>query len=94
MKYYYAQIDESSICIAVSDLSGPVTAANMLRLETYDISLLGKKYNNGVWEDMPQPEPEPTQLDRIEEQTKVSYTEAQQTAVDAYTEELLEGGIL
>ena len=66
----------------------------MLRLETYDISLLGKKYNNGVWEDMPQPEPEPTQLDRIEEQIKVSYTEAQQTAVDAYTEELLEGGIL
>lgn len=94
MKYYYAQIDESNICIAVSDLSGPVTADNMLRLETYDISLLGKKYNNGVWEDMPQPEPEPTQLDRIEEQIKVSYTEAQQTAVDAYTEELLEGGIL
>lgn len=94
MKYYYAQIDENNICIAVSDLSGPVTADNMLRLETYDISLLGKKYNNGVWEDMPQPEPEPTQLDRIEEQTKASYTEAQQTAVDAYTEELLEGGIL
>ena len=94
MKYYYAQIDESNICIAVSDLSGPVTADNMLRLETYDISLLGKKYNNGVWEDMPQPEPEPTQLDRIEEQIKVSYTEAQETAVDAYTEELLEGGIL
>ena len=94
MKYYYAQIDESNICIAVSDLSGPVTADNMLRLETYDISLLGKKYNNGVWEDMPQPEPEPTQLDRIEEQTKVSYNEAQETAVDAYTEELLEGGIL
>ena len=97
MKYYYAQIDESSICIAVSDLSGPVTAANMLRLETYDINLLGKKYNNGVWEEVPQPplpEPEPTQLDRIEEQIKVSYTEAQQTAVDAYTEELLEGGIL
>ena len=94
MKYYYAQIDENNICIAVSDLSGPVTADNMLRLETYDISLLGKKYNNGVWEVMPQPEPEPTQLDRIEEQIKVSYTEAQQTAVDAYTEELLEGGIL
>ena len=94
MKYYYAQLDESNICIAVSDLSGPVTADNMIRLESYDISLLGKKYNNGVWEDMPQPEPEPTQLDRIEEQTKVSYNEAQETAVDAYTEELLEGGIL
>ena len=94
MKYYYAQIDENNICIAVSDLSGKVTADNMLRLETYDTSLLGKKYNNGVWEEVPQPEPEPTQLDRIELQVKTSYAEAQNQAVDQYTEELLEGGIL
>ena len=92
--YYYAQIDENNICIAVSDLSGKVTADNMLRLETYDTSLLGKKYNNGVWEEVPKPEPEPTQLDRIELQVKTSYAEAQNQAVDQYTEELLEGGIL
>ena len=94
MSYFYAQIDENNICIAVSDLSGKVTADNMLRLETYDTSLLGKKYNNGVWEEVPKPEPEPTQLDRIELQVKTSYTEAQNQAVDQYTEELLEGGIL
>lgn len=97
MKYYYAQIDENNICIAVSDLTGKVTADNMLRLETYDTSLLGKKYNNGVWEEVPQPpepEPEPTQLDRIELQVNTSYAEAQNQAVDQYTEELLEGGIL
>lgn len=94
MKYYYAQIDENNICIAVSDLSGKVTADNMLRLETYDTSLLGKKYNNSVWEEVPKPEPEPTQLDRIELQVKTSYAEAQNQAVDQYTEELLEGGIL
>ena len=94
MKYYYAQIDENNICIAVSDLTGKVTADNMLRLETYDTSLLGKKYNNGVWEEVPKPEPEPTQLDRIELQVKTSYAEAQNQEVDQYTEELLEGGIL
>ena len=94
MNYYYAQIDENNICIAVSDLSGKVTADNMLRLETYDTSLLGKKYNNGVWEEVPKPEPEPTQLDRIELQVNTSYAEAQNQAVDQYTEELLEGGIL
>ena len=94
MKYYYAQIDENNICIAVSDLTGKVTADNMLRLETYDTSLLGKKYNNGVWEEVPQPEPELTQLDRIELQVKTSYTEAQNQAVDQYTEQLLKGGIL
>ncbi len=94
MSYFYAQIDENNICIAVSDLSGKVTAGNMLRLETYDTSLLGKKYNNGVWEEVPKPEPEPTQLDRIELQVNTSYVEAQNQAVDQYTEELLEGGIL
>lgn len=36
----------------------------------------------------------PTQLDRIEESLKTSFSEAQQTAIDKYTEELLEGGIL
>ncbi len=40
------------------------------------------------------PEPEPTQLDRIETLVSTSYIEAQNAAVDAYTEELLEGGIL
>ena len=94
MSYFYAQIDENNICIAVSYLSGKVTAGNMLRLETYDTSLLGKKYNNGVWEEVPKPEPEPTQLDRIELQVNTSYVEAQNQAVDQYTEELLEGGIL
>ena len=94
MSYFYAQIDENNICIAVSDLSGKVTAGNMLRLETYDTSLVGKKYNNGVWEEVPKPEPEPTQLDRIELQVNTSYVEAQNQAVDQYTEELLEGGIL
>lgn len=41
-----------------------------------------------------EPEPEPTQLDRMEHMLNTSYTEAQNQAVDQYTEELLEGGIL
>ena len=40
------------------------------------------------------PEPEPTQLDRIEEKINLNYEQAQQSAVDAYTMELMEGGIL
>ncbi|MDD3041089.1 hypothetical protein [Bacteroides sp.] len=47
--FYYAQVDKSSICIGVSQLSGVVTADNMILLETYDVSLLGKRYNNGAW---------------------------------------------
>lgn len=62
---FYAQLDENSICIGVSQLSGEVNAPNMILLESYDASLLGKKYNNGTWEDVPQPEPEPTSQDAI-----------------------------
>lgn len=36
----------------------------------------------------------PTQLDKIEERLNLSYTEAQEQAVDDYTKELLEGGII
>lgn len=60
--YVYAQINEDNICIAVSQLSGLVDSPNMIKLNTYDLSILGRKYNNGVWEEVPQPEPksEPT----------------------------------
>ena len=47
-----------------------------------------------VLSEEPKPEPQPSQLDRIEESLKTSFLEAQQTAIDKYTEELLEGGIL
>lgn len=91
----YAQINEENICVAVSD-TGKNTSSKptLIPLESYDISVLGKRYNNGVWEELPQPEPEPSQLDRIETLLNTSYTEAQNAAVDAYTEELIEGGIL
>lgn len=68
MAYIYAELDENNICYAVSQLSGEVIADTMIPLETYDISLLGKQYDNGEWLEVeqPEPEPEPSQLDRIE----------------------------
>lgn len=92
---YYAQLDENNICKAISNTGAVIsTNPNFIQLETYDLTVLGKHYNNGVWEEVPQPEPEPTQLDRIETLLNTSYTDAQNAAVDAYTEELIEGGIL
>lgn len=63
--YLYAQIDENNICVSVSQLSGKIINKSMIPLDEYDTSILGKKYNNGNWEEV---EPEPTQLDKIEEQ--------------------------
>ena len=95
---FYAKIrDCDSVCYDIinhtrEDLENITTCH--VKISSFDNSLIGMKYNNGVWEEVPKPEPEPTQLDRIELQVKTSYTEAQNQAVDQYTEELLEGGIL
>lgn len=56
----YAQINEDSICIAVSEMKETEEhKPYLIKIKDFDISILGKKYNNGVWEDGPQPEPEP-----------------------------------
>lgn len=54
----YAQIDENNICIATANLSDSVVAPDRWILVT-DETVLGKRYNNGIWEEGPEPEPEP-----------------------------------
>ena len=56
--YYYAQLNETGLCVGLSDLSGEVTADNMILLESYDLTVLGKKYENGVWVETPAEVPE------------------------------------
>lgn len=48
----YAQINSNNICIADSFLSGEVTAANMIPLSEQAPSPLGKRYHDGVWEEV------------------------------------------
>lgn len=89
----YAQINEENICIVISDM-GEVEASDkhLIPIETYDTSLLGKKYNNGVWEEVYKPEPEepqPTNADILAEVKK-----SQQDIIDEYTMELINQGVL
>lgn len=59
MSFYYAQINEENICIAVSELSGDMSEySNLLKIESFDTSLMGKKWNGTDWEEVAQPEPE------------------------------------
>ena len=80
----YAQINEDKICVAVSQSGGTISGKDIIELEMFDASILGKKYNNGKWEDVyVEPvEPEPTQLDRIEEQQLITM-EATATVYEA-----------
>ena len=55
----YAQLNENNICTGISQLSGEVQAPNMLQIEYYDTTLMGKKFEDGKWVELP-PAPEPT----------------------------------
>jgi hypothetical protein len=52
----YAQIDTNSICVAVSDLKGEITASNMVPIAD-DANPLGKKWENDMWNDVAAPLP-------------------------------------
>lgn len=58
--YYYAQIDDDGICCGVSQLSGEVDYDNMIQLESYDMSLMGKLWTGTEWIENPNP-PEPVE---------------------------------
>ena len=45
--YFYAQIDGSNKVVGVSQLAGPIVAANMIAIPGLDTTLLGKTYNPG-----------------------------------------------
>ena len=48
--YFYAQIDlETNICYGISQLSDEIKAPSMIRIDSYNDGLLGKKYEEGVW---------------------------------------------
>ena len=48
--FYYAEINENNVCIALLDTPTEITDNDkMILTDTYDLSVLGKKYNN-AWE--------------------------------------------
>lgn len=49
---FYAQLNDDNICVSVSQVNNKVETENMIEIRDYNTSLLGKKYNNGVWEDI------------------------------------------
>ena len=50
---YYAQLDGNAICIAVTETHTQLSAPNLVSLLTYDTTVLGKKYINGAFTELP-----------------------------------------
>lgn len=75
----YAQLDENNICIGVCNLSREICNDKMIELSSYDISVVGRKYENSEWsneviEVIPEPEPQPT--NSVIAQTQLTMMEA------------------
>jgi len=75
---------------------------NLLKTETIG-DMIRNTYDNGTIEEYiatakinepTEEETKPTQLDRIEEKVSRNYAEAQQEAIDGYTLNLIEEGVL
>lgn len=92
----YAQINEENICVGVSQLSGEVDSPLLIPIAEFDSSVIGKKYNNGVWEEVepePVPEPEPTEQELVQAEILLGQQEiiAKQKEHDEVLAELLLG---
>lgn len=47
--HFYAQIDGTGRCFAVTQTAGPVEAADMIPIGSYDPSYIGRVYAGGSW---------------------------------------------
>mgnify|MGYP001371903855 CR=1 FL=1 len=77
----YAQINEDGICVAESQLSGPVEAQHMIPIPAADGSYLGKKWDGDEWQDGPQhPAIVDTRITRLAFRNR--FTQAEKVALE------------
>lgn len=96
MYVHYAQIDENGYIVGISHLSGEVSRPNLIQIDE-DFDPTNKKWNGASWESYTPPEPpepEPTQLDRMEAQLMKSQDEVRQEGADMVMEELMKRGLI
>lgn len=96
MYHHYAQIDENGYIVGISHLSGEVVRENLIQIEE-DFDPTNKRWNGTTWESYTPPEPpepEPTQLDRMEAQLMKSQDEIRQEGADMVMEEMKKRGLI
>lgn len=96
MYHHYAQIDENGYIVGISHLSGEMSESNLIQIDE-DFEPTNKKWNGTSWESYTPPEPpepEPTQLDRMEAQLNKSQDELRQDGADMMMSELVKRGLM
>lgn len=96
MNVHYATVDGNGYIIGISHLSGEVSEPNLIQIDE-DFDPTNKKWNGTSWESYTPPEPpepEPTQLDRMEAQLMKSQDEIRQEGADMVMEEMKKRGLI
>ena len=96
MHVHYAQIDDNGYIVGISHLSGEMSEPNLIQIDA-DFDPTNKKWNGTFWESYTPPEPpepEPTQLDRMEAQLNKSQDELRQEGADMMMSELVKRGLM
>lgn len=96
MYVHYAQIDDNGYIVGISHLSGEMSEPNLIQIDE-DFDPTNKKWNGASWESYTPPEPpepEPTQLDRMEAQLNKSQDELRQEGADMMMSELVKRGLM
>lgn len=96
MYVHYAQIDDNGYIVGISHLSGEMSEPNLIQIDE-DFEPTNKKWNGTSWESYTPPEPpepEPTQLDRMEAQLNKSQDELRQEGADMMMSELVKRGLM
>lgn len=93
--YYYAQINSENICVATQQTAEQVSFENMIQLSSAQemATVLGKKYENGLWKETPKEEvEEPLVEPSVEEvlQAKLLLTQQEILIGQQRQEEILE----
>lgn len=95
--YRYAIINlKTGIVEGVSYLSGEINKPDMILIPS-DFDITNKKYINGEWVEYtpePLPEPEPTQLDIIQEMLAKSNEELRQEGYDNCVMDMVKEGVI
>lgn len=64
----YAQLNEENVCVGISDLSGEVQDPHLIPLKEFDLSIMGKRYENSMWKEVEkenEPTPPPSDMELL-----------------------------
>ena len=84
--YYYAQINDENICEGVSQLTEIDERSNMIELDSYDTSVMGKMWTGTEWVENPNPpeqSSEPTAQDIMDKLNDMSGDQVSIATLDA-----------